>query len=547
MRALRYSFVVLLALAACQQDPYRIRNYGDGSAPDLWPDVGFVEHLPSDARPDTQPGKDLSYDACIKMIEVCNGVDDNCNGQTDEGFDKQTDVRFCDSCKGCSWMYGKNAVPDCAAGKCVIKTCVGGWVDLNKDPSDGCEFQCTYSGAEVCDGVDNDCNGKTDDNVDTSKPDETKFCRQNGPCAGTKMSCHGKLGWICDYDISKGIELVKCTKDQDCGCDGVIKTGCCDTAKGVCPGLIVSNETQCDNVDGDCDNAVDGPWMNPTLPVVLGKDCDLDKTKKGICRAIGKGVCDSTKKSVVCALLPSGGLCGNGTCDPGESCQLCPFDCGACLPGVESCNGLDDDCDGIVDNLDLAKNPGAEAWVTVGTFKIFMYEATRPDAGASQPGIISDGRPCSLPGRLPWASVTKEDAEAACVRVGGHLCTTAQWKQACRGTANTDFPYGATFQPKTCNGHAYDLINPHVLPTDQPGGTCVSTFGAAKIYNMSGNLKEWTATGFSAGKPTGYGINGGAYDTPSIDTYGAGLSCTYDLPAPSSSLQLPTLGFRCCK
>ena len=145
------------------------------------------------------------------------------------------------------------------------------------------------------------------------------------------------------------------------------------------------------------------------------------------------------------------------------------------------------------------------------------------------------------------ATDRKEDAEAACVRVGGHLCTTAQWKQACRGTANTDFPYGATFQPKTCNGHAYDLINPHVLPTDQPGGTCVSTFGAAKIYNMSGNLKEWTATGFSAGKPTGYGINGGAYDTPSIDTYGAGLSCTYDLPAPSSSLQLPTLGFRCCK
>jgi len=61
-----------------------------------------------------------------------------------------------------------------------------------------------------------------------------------------------------------------------------------------------------------------------------------------------------------------------------------------------------------------------------------------------------------------------------------------------------------------------------------------------------------TSTG-SPPTPTSYGIRGGAYDTPSIDVFGAGLSCTYPLPDPdpgdllSLNFQEPTLGFRCCK
>jgi hypothetical protein len=74
----------------------------------------------------------------------------------------------------------------------------------------------------------------------------------------------------------------------------------------------------------------------------------------------------------------------------------------------------------------------------------------------------------------------------------------------------------------------------------------VSKWPGGDIYNMSGNLKEWTVGPIVSGKQT-YGIKGGAYDTPSISGFGAGLSCDYDLPAPPTNLQLPTLGFRCCK
>jgi hypothetical protein len=47
------------------------------------------------------------------------------------------------------------------------------------------------------------------------------------------------------------------------------------------------------------------------------------------------------------------GLCGNGVCDPAEDACTCPGDCGAPSATETSCsNGMDDDCDGLVDCYD---------------------------------------------------------------------------------------------------------------------------------------------------------------------------------------------------
>jgi hypothetical protein len=528
-------------LAACQQDPYRIRTLSDGIITpsdldgQLPPDTRRPSDALSDGTADTKPANDISYDACAARPEVCNNVDDNCNNQIDEGFDKLNDARYCDSCKGCNWLMKMNAYPGCKNGSCVISSCMGGWVDANGKVDDGCEYPCTPTGVEVCDGVDNDCNGKVDDGL----PAAPTICKTLGPCAGATATCMGKQGWQCNYDLSKGVELQPCTQDTDCGPGNT-----CDKTAGVCPGIVIANEKKCDGFDGDCDGVADDPWdafANPTLPTALKKDCDLDTPpKKGVCRNVGRYACDTTKTKTVCAAVtctkladcPTGMTCVGTTCTAGTS-------------SAETCNGLDDDCDGLTDNL-LASNTTAEQWINIGTVSVFRYEASRPDANATLSGIASTGRPCSVPNRLPWASVTKEEAQAACVRAGARLCTTAEWEKACKGTANTAFPYGATFDATACNGKAY-AATPAVLPTDKPGGKCVSTWTAGTIFNMSGNVKEWTATAFSGSTPTAYEIKGGAFDTPSINGFGAGLSCDYDLPAPSSNLQLPTLGFRCCK
>jgi hypothetical protein len=543
----------LLAGGGCQTDPYQIRVFGDGGErlDGQWPDQNLTDgaQKPADGTSDQAKGHDMSYDACKAIIEVCNGVDDNCDGQVDEGFDKQNDPRYCDSCKGCNALLAKHAYPGCAAGACVIASCMAGFVDQNNDPADGCEYECTPTGVEICDGLDNECKGKpctkdADCSGGTCGPkghclDEgvtlaQNICKDIGPCQGAVAVCRGAAGWQCNYDPTK-VELQPCTTDADCGPGNT-----CDTTKGVCPGVVVNDEKKCDGIDGDCDGLADDPWANDVLPNALGKPCDLDNPpKKGACRTMGKYICEPGGAQVTCSAMT---CTQDSDCAVGSAGMKCQgTSCVGGTPSSEICNGIDDDCNGTPDD-----NVIDEKWIDIGGLKVFTYEASRPDGSATAEGAKS-GRACSVPGRLPWSTVSRIEALAACQAAGARLCTPDEWKKACRGQGNTLYPYGGVFQPTTCNGRAFDPSTDKVLPTDQPGGTCVSQWPGGDIYNMSGNVKEWTAAGAS------YTIKGGAYDTPSIDTYGAGLSCDYDLPAPpdpplpAPPLRLSTLGFRCCK
>ncbi|MGM0576347.1 MAG: hypothetical protein ACQEXJ_11505 [Myxococcota bacterium] len=74
--------------------------------------------------------------------------------------DLQTDPDNCGSCQhACDFDHG---VADCVAGDCVLGACEEGWVDLNGDPADGCEYECTWtSDTDLPDafGEDADCDG----------------------------------------------------------------------------------------------------------------------------------------------------------------------------------------------------------------------------------------------------------------------------------------------------------------------------------------------------------------------------------------------------
>ena len=76
--------------------------------------------------------------------------------------------------------------------------CLPDFYDANKKASDGCETYCqkTNGGVEICDGRDNDCNGVIDDNV--APP--TIVCRSQGSiCQGIVPVCMGSMGYVCPY------------------------------------------------------------------------------------------------------------------------------------------------------------------------------------------------------------------------------------------------------------------------------------------------------------------------------------------------------------
>ncbi|NOZ02778.1 MAG: hypothetical protein GXP54_12940 [Deltaproteobacteria bacterium] len=300
--------------------------------------------------------------------EVCNGADDDCDGQTDESVDivgggpcpKQTGV-----CKGSfEQCFGADG------WKCTVQ------VYQSNDPQyEPDEFKC--------DGLDNDCDGQTDEAPQCScQPDcADKECGDNG-CGGVCGTC--PAGQFCD---NKG----KCQGGAQCGanpsntckdlCGGsgtggcdcsalcTMFSNCCpdfDACCGTCEPSCAGKECGSDGCGGSCGSCGVGETCN-NGKCVGGGGCGVDpsKTCEGYCggKGVGSCYCDSVcvKNGDCCpdydaccgACEPDcfGKECGSDGC--GGSCGVCPDNkvcaSGQCgdLPPIEefgkSCK-TDEDC-----------------------------------------------------------------------------------------------------------------------------------------------------------------------------------------------------------
>src|SRR5262245_29470677 len=95
--------------------------------------------------------------------------------------------------------------------------------------------------AEICDGVDNDCNMVIDDVAGSGVP-----CTLSG-CAGT-MRCNGPV-----FECVANIVAETCD-DTDQDCDGVIDDGVPNCA---CAGGGAPSPEVCDGIDNNCNEAID--------------------------------------------------------------------------------------------------------------------------------------------------------------------------------------------------------------------------------------------------------------------------------------------------
>jgi len=317
--------------------------------------------------------------AQLPIAESCNGLDDDCDGVADEDFDVMSDINNCGSC-GMECPLFKNATTSCKYGTCFVSACHPGFLDLNLDVIDGCEYQCfpTMGGLEKCDGIDNDCDGLIDETYDFDSdsmncggcaircefPGAIGFCSsgvcQTNSCLPNYYNMNGDWSDGCEYHcvISNGGVEVGDNKDNDC--DGSTdedvacfenSTNVCGSKIGecepgthvcsggkwsVCMGEKVGTVEVCDGLDNDCDNSVD-------------EDYNL-LTDENNCGSCGN-VCNFANAESICL----NGVCQILQCLPSfwsfsDTPTLgCWYQCVPTNNGVEVCDGVDNDCDRVID------------------------------------------------------------------------------------------------------------------------------------------------------------------------------------------------------
>ncbi|MCB2181198.1 MAG: thrombospondin type 3 repeat-containing protein [Desulfobulbaceae bacterium] len=308
--------------------------------------------------------------------EICDGLDNDCNGTNDDGLnfdvdgDGHTSLASCggtkDDCddndpdnfpgnpetcdnsdNNCDGSVDENLTraTSCGLGECAgqtgVETCTAGaWGDDTCNPLFG-------ASAEICDGLDNDCNGTNDDALTApTNPNQT------GVCSGSTQTCSGIGGWVEDYSAVSNYETneMTCdTLDNDCDnsvdegcecipgqtqscytgplgtedvgiCSGGIQTCQANSTWGACIGETLPQSETCDNSDNNCDGSI-----------------DENLTRANTC---GLGECSGNTGTESC----TAGVWGDSTCDEFAGAS------------AEICDGLDNDCNGTNDdglNFDL--------------------------------------------------------------------------------------------------------------------------------------------------------------------------------------------------
>jgi len=404
-------------------------------------------------------------DLCVLHIAetdaTCDGVDDDCDGATDE-----------------EWIETSTT---CGRGACAR----GGVLRCRQGaPVDTCVAGAAAEGDATCDGIDDDCDGASDED---HAPVATQCGRGACAASGVARCIEGRLVDDCAPGAAAARDATCDGVDDDC--DGIadedyapVATSC---GEGACSG---SGLTTCDagEVDAGCGTAeprdadCDG----------VDDDCDGDTDEDYVARVstCGVGAC-AARGTVVCR-------------DGGEN-----DDCTALLPASRdaTCDGVDDDCDGTDDEDVIAiattcgKGPCARAGV-LACRDARLVDTCVPGQGATS-DTTCDGFDDDCSGTVDedYVAGVSSCGVGACAAQGTTACATGGAVDVC--TPRAPACAGLQCGDDGCGGSC---------------GTCAPTGLVCLVASCGGDRQCHTSV--AAGRCF---IGGACWDAGQVDPSGA--------------------------
>ncbi len=360
--------------------------------------------------------------------ELCNGGDDDCDGTIDEAPASSSCTTLAHASGACV-----------SGGACGIVSCDAGFADCNHVASDGCEVMAAAT--DGCDGADNDCDGRIDENATT-----TVYYRDRdgdgfgSTTSGSMLACMAGSGFApaagdcADMDVARYPGAVERCNGTDDDCDATADespaqsscslanaTAVC--ASGTCGiGSCTGGFSDCNHVTGDgCEAFGAGPGY-PDVCDGVDNDCDSrfdeDASTSVFYRDVDMdGFGATTSGTVLSCQAPSGYVAGSGDC-----ADMNP----ARRPGAtEGCNAADDDCDGAVDEAPATAACGAVAHGVAGCLSGGVCGIASCSGGYADCNATSaDGCEAPLATDVNHCGNCSTDCNAA-PRVAGATCTAA--------------------------------------------------------------------------------------------------------------------------